>query len=160
MKRMYGMAILFLSIVLSGCSRETKVLDTLKEQIVPEDYSVSEENGSWLAEVHVSMPDYSRIMMECIQEAEENSEDEQDFQNQLYGLTQQRCTEEDLQIRRSVTINLSELDEEKEMEDWTEKDIFLSAREAAFEMEEEELCLEIIASGYQGSMEGREEEAP
>lgn len=94
---------------------------------MPENYTVSEENGALLAEVRVSMPDYSQIMMECIQEAEENSEDEKDFQDQLYRLTKQRCAQDGSQIRRSITINLSELDENREMEDWTEKDIFLSA---------------------------------
>lgn len=158
MNRIYSIGILLLAIVISGCSQETKVLDELKGQIVPENYTVSEENGALLAEVRVSMPDYSQIMMECIQEAEENSEDEKDFQDQLYRLTKQRCAQDGSQIRRSITINLSELDENREMEDWTEKDIFLSAREAAFEMEEEELCLEMIASDYQGNMEGREEE--
>lgn len=113
MNRIYSIGILLLAIVISGCSQETKVLDELKGQIVPENYTVSEENGALLAEVRVSMPDYSQIMMECIQEAEENSEDEKDFQDQLYRLTKQRCAQDGSQIRRSITINLSELDENK-----------------------------------------------
>lgn len=142
------MAVLGCSLFLAGCGQESKTLGELKEQVSLLDYQIEDENGFLTAEVSVSMPDYSVLMGQCVQEAEKNAKDEEDFENKLYELTVQACSGEYPTVQRSVTVDLTQLDEKKEKGDWTQEDILSAAQDAAFQAEEEEFCLEIIASSY------------
>lgn len=82
----------------------------------------TDEYGLLELTAQVKFPDYSQVFEDSLVMALENSEDESEFDEELFRLAAE--TEEELLfVTQEIRVNLSLLDENKRKEDWTEEEI-------------------------------------
>ncbi len=143
-KRMALLLLLLLLPAMTGCgSKTSKYEASMQEKITVDTYQV--EDGETLTAT-VSMPDYSAYMLQFMEEAEQNAKNEEDFGVQLYALVEAASAEAENTCTREITVSLSEANEKKSK--WSEAELTELAREAAFQAEVEEFCIELLAQSY------------
>ncbi len=136
--------LLLLLVAAAGGAGTTDRYETaMQERITVEAYQVEDDETLTAS---VSMPDYSAYMLQFLEEAEQDAQDEGDFGSKLYALVAAATAEAENTCTRDITVSLSETDPEKS--NWSEAELMELAREAAFRAEVEEFCIELLAELY------------
>lgn len=136
--------------VFGGCaSPSEKYAGEMQEKITMGYYHVEtdeSENVSMTAEV--TLPDYSAYMAQCLEQAALEAKDEKDFEEKLYKLVLEATKEAPADATREVAVDLTALDPEKVQRDWTLKELTEAVRQAAFDAEVEEFCLDLLRDSF------------
>ncbi len=105
----------------------------------------------------VKLPDYSQAFADSLAEALKNSDDEAEFDEELFRLASEAKGALPFAIHE-IQMNLSLLDEKKTKEDWTEKEITKLLAGEAFQREMQDFAMKLTEL-YLSSGEGQEETA-
>lgn len=103
--------------------KSKKYQKEMEEMAIIENWKIeTDEYGLLELTAQVKFPDYSQVFEDSLVMALENSEDESEFDEELFRLAAE--TEEELLfVTQEIRVNLSLLDENKRKEDWTEEEI-------------------------------------
>ncbi|MBR4882099.1 MAG: hypothetical protein IKU19_09195 [Clostridia bacterium] len=136
--------LLFVSMLLlltsCGSDKTEKLTDELIEAAVAENSECSEEN---VLTASVTIPDYSKYMLEVMDEAEKKAKDAEDYEKVLYSLVRERTKKKCDTVTHDVSIEMIYVDSEKK--DWSDIELEELAKQKAFEIELEEFCAELLS---------------
>lgn len=155
-------AVLMLAVfLLAGCgSKQDPLVSKMKEEITMGSYHVeTDELSNVSMTATVTMPDYSKYMLVCLPEAEAAAKNEADFEKQLYTLVSKAADGAPADCTREVTIDLTALNDRKAQKDWKYEELVDAARQAAFDAEVEEFCLQLLAGEFPADLPSAETES-
>lgn len=115
----------------------------------------ADEYGILQLTAQVKIPDYSQAFEDNLAEALKNSDDEAEFDEELFRLASE-AKEELPFVTHEIQMNLSLLDEKKAKEDWTEREITKLLAGEAFHREMQDFAMKLTEL-YLSSGEGQEE---
>lgn len=116
----------------------------MEQMAKPESWEIKTDEGGLLElTARVQLPDYSRAFEDSLAEALKNSDDEAEFDEELFRLAAE-AREELPYVTHELRINLSLLNEKKAKEDWTEQEIAELLAGEAFNREMQDFAMELV----------------